>query len=553
MSQVRSFRSTTFPAARGVFVSHVADRVNGTTPSPGDAMTPDEFREHGHKLIDWIADYRATIATRPVRATTQPGEIRAGLPGEPPAEPEPFDAVIADIDAVLMPGLTHWQHPRFFGYFPANAALPSVLGDLLSSGLGVLGLNWQASPALTELEEVTCDWVRQMVGLSPAWSGVIHDTASTASLLALLCAARTRHQILARPRRDAGRAEAVHCVRIDAEPQFRGEGRAARRVRRDNVRAVPVDDAFAMRPDALEEAIRADLAAGKLPCAVVATTGTTASTALDPVGAIAVVAAKNTLWLHVDAAMAGSAMILPECRWMWEGIERADSLVFNPHKWLGAVFDCSLFYIRDTEHLIRVMSTSPSYLRTTADGQATNYRDWGIALGRRFRALKLWTLIRSEGVSGLQARLRRDIANAQWLARAGRCGTELARGCTGAPADSLRDSRACRNVSRNPRRPHASVGRTGERVRGRIPHTRGPRRAMGGARLRREPHHRARRRGSVVAGDAGGGRDPLVGRVESSRPDTFADAWRRASKTRPDLHHPPERSPWTYSANSSAR
>jgi aromatic-L-amino-acid decarboxylase len=185
---------------------------------------------------------------------------------------------------------------------------------------------------------------------------------------------------------------------------------------RENVRAVAVDDTFAMRPDALEEAIRTDLNAGKLPCAVVATIGTTASTAIDPLGALAEIAAKYQLWLHVDAAMAGSAMILPECRWMWDGVEQADSLVFNPHKWLGAVFDCSLYYVRDPQHLIRVMSTSPSYLRTAADDQATNYRDWGIALGRRFRALKLWCLIRAEGVSGLQARLRRDIANARWFA-----------------------------------------------------------------------------------------------------------------------------------------
>ena len=379
-------------------------------------MTPDEFRAYGHTLIDWIADYRANVATQPVRATTQPGEIRGKLPAEPPVEPEAFDAVLADLDAVLLPGVTHWQHPRFFGYFPANAALPSVLGDILSTGLGVLGLNWQACPALTELEEVACDWVRQMVGLSGAWSGVIHDTASTASLLALLCAReRTTNFSLARgglqaePRPLTVYVSTQSHSSVEKAALLAGFGR-------DNVRAVAVDAAFALNPDALDAAIRADLAAGKKPCAVVATTGTTASTALDPVGAIAEVAARHNLWVHVDAAMAGSAMILPECRWMWHGIEHADSLVFNPHKWLGAVFDCSLFYVRDTEHLIRVMSTSPSYLRTAADGQATNYRDWGIALGRRFRALKLWCLIRAEGVSGLQARLRRDIANARWFA-----------------------------------------------------------------------------------------------------------------------------------------
>jgi len=379
-------------------------------------MTTDEFRAFGHKLIDWIADYRETIASRPVRSATEPGEIRASLPHEPPLEPQAFDTILADVDSLLIPGITHWQHPRFFGYFPANSALPSVLGDLLSTGLGVLGLNWQACPALTELEELVCDWMRQMVGLSSAWHGVIHDTASTASLIALLCAREsTTNFSLAR----GGMQAEPHPLTVYVSTQSHSSIEKAVLLAgfgRENIRAINVDASYAMRPDVLEETIRADLDSGKLPCAVVATTGTTASTALDPVGALAEIAEKYKLWLHVDAAMAGSAMILPECRWMWAGVERADSLVFNPHKWLGAVFDCSLSYVRDPQHLVRVMSTSPSYLRTTADGKATNYRDWGIALGRRFRALKLWCLIRSEGVSGLQSRLRRDIANAKWLA-----------------------------------------------------------------------------------------------------------------------------------------
>jgi aromatic-L-amino-acid decarboxylase len=395
----------------------VSGRYNGTAlPFPEALMTPDEFREFGHQIIDFIADYRSSLASRPVRAATAPGEIRASLPTEPPAEGEPFDRILAEFESKLVPGLTHWQHPRFFGYFPANAALPSVLGDLLSSGLGVLGLNWQACPALTELEELACDWVRQMVGLSPAWSGVIHDTASTASLLALLCARErvtnfslARGGLQAEPKPLTVYVSTQSHSSVEKAALLAGFGR-------ENVRPVAVDEQYAMRPEALHEAIRADLNAGKLPCAVIATTGTTASTALDPVGPIAELASRYGLFLHVDAAMAGSAMILPECRWMWEGIEGADSLVFNPHKWLGTVFDCSLFYVRDTQHLVRVMSTSPSYLRTAADGTATNYRDWGIALGRRFRALKLWCLIRAEGVSGLQARLRRDIANAGWLA-----------------------------------------------------------------------------------------------------------------------------------------
>jgi aromatic-L-amino-acid decarboxylase len=380
-------------------------------------MTPDEFRTFGHQLIDWLADYRETIAARPIHTPIEPGTIRASLPPEPPTEPEPFDAVFRDFERFLVPGLTHWQHPRFFGYFPANSALPSVLGDLLSTGLGVLGLNWQACPALTELEEVVCDWMRQMVGLSPAWSGVIHDTASTASLLALLSAREratsfslARGGLQAEPQPLTVYVSTQSHSSVEKAALLAGFGR-------ENVRAIPVDAQFAMRPEALAEVVRSDREAGRLPCAVVATTGTTACTSVDRIGSIAEVAERYNLWVHVDAAMAGSAMILPECRWMWEGIERADSVVFNPHKWLGSVFDCSLFYVRDPQHLVRVMSTSPSYLRTAADGRATNYRDWGIALGRRFRALKLWCLIRSEGVFGLQQRLRRDLGNAQWFAQ----------------------------------------------------------------------------------------------------------------------------------------
>jgi aromatic-L-amino-acid decarboxylase len=379
-------------------------------------MTTEEFRRFGHQLIDWLADYRATQALHPVLAPTPPGQVKAALPKAPPTDPEPFEAVLGDLDGIIRPGLTLWQHPRFFGYFPSNALLASVLGDLMSTGLGVIGLNWQASPALTELEEVVCDWMRQMLGLSPAWSGVIQDTASTGSLIALLCAReRTSNFCLAR----GGLQAEAQPLTVYVSTQSHSSVEKAALLAgfgRNNIRVVPHDADYAMRPDALEEMVTADRAAGRLPCAVVATTGTTASTALDPIAAIAAVATRHRLWLHVDAAMAGSAMILPECRWMWAGIEQADTLLLNPHKWLGAAFDCSLYYTRDPDHLIRVMSTNPSYLRTAADGQVTNYRDWGIALGRRFRALKLWCLIRSEGVTGLQARLRRDLAHAQWLA-----------------------------------------------------------------------------------------------------------------------------------------
>jgi aromatic-L-amino-acid decarboxylase len=351
-----------------------------------------------------------------VMARTEPGDVRKQLPARPPDAPESFDAIVRDLDQIIVPGLSHWQHPRFFGYFPSNGSLASVLGDYVSTGLGVLGLSWQASPALTELEEVVTDWMRAMLGLSGAWSGVIQDTASTSTLIALICARErttgfglTRGGLQAEPQPLVVYTSAHSHSSVDKAALLAGFGRL-------NIRVVPHDAHYAMRPDALEHAIAADRRAGAKPCAIVATAGSTTSTALDPLDAIGRIASAQTLWLHVDAAMAGSAMILPECRSMWDGVERADSLVVNPHKWLGAAFDCSLYYVRDAEHLVRVMSTNPSYLQSTADGRVKNFRDWGLPLGRRFRALKLWFLIREQGVSGLQARLRRDLANAQWLA-----------------------------------------------------------------------------------------------------------------------------------------
>jgi aromatic-L-amino-acid decarboxylase len=379
-------------------------------------MTVDEFRKFGHQLIDWIAAYRARVPELPVMARTEPGAVKAQLPACPPEQPDGFQGVFEDLERIILPGLTHWQHPQFFGYFPSNASLASVLGDYLSTGLGVLGLSWQASPALTELEEVVTDWARRMVGLSRAWSGVIQDTASTSTLIALLCARErttgyglSHGGLQAEPQPLVVYASDQSHSSVEKAALLAGFGRA-------NVRLLPHDAAFALRPDALEMAMRADTAMGKKPCAVVATTGTTTSTALDPVAAVAELARKYGVWLHVDAAMAGSAMVLPECRWMWDGVELADSLVLNVHKWLGVAFDCSLYYVRDPEHLVRVLSTNPSYLQSAADGRVKNLRDWGIPLGRRFRALKLWCLLRAEGVAGLQARLRRDLANARWLA-----------------------------------------------------------------------------------------------------------------------------------------
>jgi aromatic-L-amino-acid/L-tryptophan decarboxylase len=379
-------------------------------------MTPEEFRRQGHRVVDWIADYQARIASFPVLARVAPGDVRGRLPAEPPQQPEPFDAVLRDLEQTILPGITHWQHPSFFAYFPANRSLASALGDFLSTGLGVIGLNWEASPALTELEQLTADWVRQMVDLSDAWSGAIHDTASTATLVALLCArerasAFSLHGggLQAVPRPLVVYTSTQSNSSVDKAALLAGFGRA-------HLRVIPVDDAFALRPEALRAELERDRAQGLVPCAIVATAGTTGCAAFDPLEPIAALAREFGCWLHVDAAMAGAAMILPECRPLWRGVEAADSIVINAHKWLGAAFDCSLYYVRDVEHLVRVMSTNPSYLQTPADAQTINLRDWNIPLGRRFRALKLWALIRAAGVAGLQARLRRDLANAQWLA-----------------------------------------------------------------------------------------------------------------------------------------
>ena len=381
-------------------------------------MTPDEFRRAGHALVEWIAQYRERLAAGdlPVQSKACPGELIGRLPRAAPEQGEPFEAILRDVDEFIMPGITHWQHPRFFGFFPSGGSLASVLGDMLSSGFGVIGLNWQASPALTELEQVVTDWLRDLLGLPPAFSGVIQDTASTATFIALV-SARERSSGFAASRSGLQGGEPPLVVYTSAQAHssvekaalLAGFGRA-------HVRALPLDAEFRLHVPALEAAVAKDRAAGLRPCAIVATTGTTATTAMDPIGAIADIARRENMWLHVDAAMGGAAMLLPECRTLWAGIDGADSIVVNPHKWMTVVFDCTLYLVRDAEHLVRVMSTNPSYLQTPMDSQVRNYRDWGLALGRRFRAMKLWITLREQGMASIRARLRRDLANAQWLA-----------------------------------------------------------------------------------------------------------------------------------------
>jgi len=379
-------------------------------------MTPDEFREAAHELVDWIADYRLRVPELPVQAQVKPGEVAARLTPSAPTEPEAFGAVLGDLDRIVVPGITQMQHPRYFGWFPSNATLSSVLGDIATSGLGALGITWQSAPALTEVEEVVVEWLRDLTGLPASWRGAIHDTASTACLVALL-AARERTTGYSESRGGLQAEEAPLTVYTTEQAHSSvAKAVALAGFGTDNLRLVGTDPwTRAMSPAALAEAVAADVAAGRRPTAVVASVGTTGTTAMDPLAEIVPIAKAHGMWVHVDAAMAGSALLLPEMRWMVDGVEGADSLSWNPHKWMGTVLDCALLYVADPEHLVRVMSTNPSYLRSTVDGEVTQYKDWGIPLGRRFRALKLWFQLRLDGVQAIQDRLRRDLANARWL------------------------------------------------------------------------------------------------------------------------------------------
>jgi len=366
-------------------------------------MTPEEFRRQAHELADWMADYLRDVGSLPIVSRSEPGQVRRALPARPPEAGEPFERITADFRELIVPGMTHWNHPGWFGYFPANHSPPSILAEMLTATLGAQCMSWQTSPAATELEQVVMDWLRGMLGLPDTFSGVIQDTASTATLVALLTARDAASGPLERLTVYAS-AEAHSSVAKGARLAGFGPER---------LRTVPVDGTFAMDAAALAAMVAEDMAAGLVPACVVATAGTTSSTAMDPLREIAEVCRRHGAWLHVDAAYAGSAAILPERRALFDGVELADSFVFNPHKWLLTNFDCSAYFVRDVPALLRTFATSPSYLRTTNDPDVVNYRDWGIQLGRRFRALKLWFVIRSYGVEGLRAMLRRHIAMAE--------------------------------------------------------------------------------------------------------------------------------------------
>ncbi|WP_428263489.1 pyridoxal phosphate-dependent decarboxylase family protein [Haliangium sp.] len=392
-------------------------------------MSPEAFRRHGREVVDWIADYMERVAELPVSAQVAPGEVMARLPKHAPERGEPFEAMLRDLDQVVVPGLMHWQHPSFFGYFPCNTSGPSILGDLLASGLGVQGMLWQTSPACTEVETRVLDWLVDAMGLPVAFKsdagggGVIQDSASSAALCALL-AARERvtggagnSRGLSAAGGDGGPVEVVAYTSSHAHSSLAKAAMIAG-LGRDRMRAVEVDERFAMRPQALARAIEGDLAAGRIPAFVCATVGTTSSHAIDPVPAIAEICRAHGLWLHIDAAAAGPAAMCPEYRWIHDGVEHADSYCFNPHKWMFTNFDCDCFYVRDRAALVAALGILPEYLRNqaTESGQVFDYRDWQVPLGRRFRALKLWFVLRWYGLEGLRAHLARHIALARWFA-----------------------------------------------------------------------------------------------------------------------------------------
>lgn len=383
-------------------------------------MKREEFREYAHVVADWMADYLEGVEALPVMPQTSPGEVSGQLPLQAPESGEPFEALMKDFRELIVPHMTHWNHPRFFGYFPANTSPPSILAEMLTAAMGAQCMSWQTSPAATELEGRVMEWLRQLLALPQGWTGVIQDTASTSTLTALLCAREKatgwgfyQHGAATNKARDLRvyTSQEAHSS-VDKAVILAGYGR-------ENLRRIATDETFALDACALEKAIKRDLEAGLCPAAVVATIGTTGSTAIDPIPAIGEICNRHEIWLHVDAALAGTAALLEEKRGLFRGLEEADSFVFNPHKWLFTNFDCSAYYVKDPQPLLRTMSTDPEYLKTTHDAQVNNYRDWGIPLGRRFRSLKLWFVLRSYGREGLQARVRRhlELAStfAQWV------------------------------------------------------------------------------------------------------------------------------------------
>jgi aromatic-L-amino-acid/L-tryptophan decarboxylase len=378
-------------------------------------MTPDEFRKHAHELVDWMAGYLENAEKYPVKSSVKPGDIFKQIPDSPPEVAESFSDLMKDFESVIMPGITHWQNPNFFAYFPANTSPASILAEMLISTLGAQCMIWETSPAAAELEQKVMIWLRDMIGLPGDFEGVIQDTASTSTLAAIITAREktTGYSFNTEGARKSGTLR-VYCSEqthssVEKAVKICGIGRK-------NLVKIEVREDFSLDPGKLKEAIAKDKEAGLIPCCVVATIGTTGTTAVDPLRAIGEICSLNGVWLHVDAAMAGTALILPEFQWMLDGREYIDSFVFNPHKWMFTNFDCSAYFVKDAASLIKTFEILPEYLKTRTRGKVNDYRDWGVPLGRRFRALKLWSVIRTFGTDGLREKVRYHIEIAARLA-----------------------------------------------------------------------------------------------------------------------------------------
>ncbi|MEP2023782.1 MAG: pyridoxal-dependent decarboxylase [Reichenbachiella sp.] len=372
------------------------------------------FRQEAHKLVDWMADFYENIENLPVKSQSKPGDIISQLPEIPPTKGEPFEQVFKDFESIILPGMTQWQSPNFHAYFPANSSYPSVLGEMLTATIGAQCMIWETSPAAAELEELMINWLKPLMNIPSDWTGCIQDTASTATLAAMISAREKKTNWSINQKGFDSQKLRFYCSSethssIDKAVKILGAGV-------ENLVKVEVDENLSILPSALETAIAQDIENGLIPCAVVAAVGTTGTLAVDPIDAIGVVCNKYNVWLHVDAAYAGTALMLPEYHNLISGIEKADSFVFNPHKWMFTNFDCTVYFIKDEEALIKTFEILPEYLKTSTRGQVKDYRDWGVPLGRRFRALKLWFVIRDFGVEGIQTRLREHINYADWFA-----------------------------------------------------------------------------------------------------------------------------------------
>ena len=377
-------------------------------------MTPDEFRKHAHELVEWMAGYMENVENLPVKSLVKPGEIFAKIPDKPPLQPESFESLMKDFNEIIMPGITHWQNPNFFAYFPANTSPASILAEMLTATLGAQCMIWETSPAAAELEEKMMNWLRDMIGLPAGFEGVIQDSASTATLAAILTA---REKATGFSSNTEG-IEKAGILKVYCSDQTHSSVEKAVKIGgigKKNLIKIPLLDDFSMDPRELKKAIISDKNQGKTPCCVIATLGTTGTTAIDNLKAIGEICHENGVWLHVDAAMAGTALILPEFQWMLEGKEYIDSFVFNPHKWMFTNFDCTAYFVKDAGTLIKTFEVLPEYLKTRTRGKVNDYRDWGVPLGRRFRALKLWSVIRTYGVEGLRDKVRSHIALAARL------------------------------------------------------------------------------------------------------------------------------------------